>query len=63
MNISAIPQFVLLWLIVNIGALLLLAVMSYFSSKWALDGLDAWERWLNRANVDEPKRDTVRQIQ
>ncbi len=36
-----------LWLAVNIGALALLAVMSYLSSRWILDGLEALDRhWL-----------------
>jgi hypothetical protein len=48
MNITATSQFVTLWAIVNVGAILVLAVMSYFSSIWILDGLEALDRWLYR---------------
>lgn len=43
--IQAIAEYVSLWAVINGGAVLLLAVLSYASSVWALDGLSALDRW------------------
>lgn len=46
MNAAAIPEFVNLWLVVNVGAFLLLAVMAYFGSTFMLDRLERIDRWM-----------------
>ena len=46
MNAAAIPEFVNLWLVVNVGAFLLLAVISYFGSALVLDRLERFDRWM-----------------
>jgi hypothetical protein len=48
MNITEIASFVTLWLILNVAALLVLAVLSYFTSRWALEALPWLERMLLR---------------
>ena len=44
MNISDIPQLLLAWLAVNIGAFIVLTVLSYVSSVWVLDGMAALDK-------------------
>ncbi len=41
-----IAEVVTQWIYANAGAMLVLAALSYFGSRWALDGLDALDRWL-----------------
>lgn len=54
MNSPAISEFVTIWLIVNIGAMLLLAVMSYFGSMFILDWLGSLDRRLYAAEHNHP---------
>ena len=46
MDPSAIPAFVMMWLVVNVGALLVLGVLSFVSSALALTWLAALDRWM-----------------
>lgn len=46
MNVAAIPEFVTLWLAVNVGAFLVLAVLSYLGSGFVLDRLEQADRWM-----------------
>jgi hypothetical protein len=46
MDPSGIPAFVMMWLVVNVGALLVLGVMSYVSSVLALTLLAALDKWM-----------------
>lgn len=46
MNVSSVAEFLMLWTIVNAGATLVLAVLSYLSSGWVLDWLESLDRWM-----------------
>ena len=48
MNLNGPAQFVTLWVFANAAAALFLAVASYFSAKWSLDALAAFDQWLSR---------------
>lgn len=49
MNPAALSEFLTLWLLVNVGAMLLLGVMSYFGSVFILDWLESLDRRLYAA--------------
>lgn len=44
-----IAEFVVLWAIVNGAAVVVLAVLSYVSSIWILDGLAALDRRMDKS--------------
>lgn len=66
MDPSGIPAFVTMWLVVNVGALLVLGVMSYVSSALALTLLAALDKWMyarehkHELNSGEEAPDTLK---
>jgi hypothetical protein len=46
MNSPAIADFVTQWVIVNVAAMIVLAVLSYISSVLILDWLASLDRWM-----------------
>jgi hypothetical protein len=45
-NFSIIPEMTTMWLAVNVGAMVILIVLSYFSSIFILDGLASLDKWM-----------------
>lgn len=51
---EAVAEFVTRWAVVNVVAILFLAVAAYFSSVWVLDHLDVFDRWLDKSQRPSP---------
>ncbi len=54
MDSSGVAAFVVLIVVVNVGALVVLAVLSYLGSVWALRGLAALDRWMDASQRPIP---------
>lgn len=53
---EATAEVVSSWLVVNIGALVVLVVLSVVGSILALDGLAAWDKWMMAAQEKRLQR-------
>ena len=63
MNINDIPQLLLAWVAVNIGATIVLAVLSYVSSVWVLDGLAALDRRMDASLHERVERLRLKKLE